>query len=66
MKIRIKLDFKIMKLIFYNQKESICPSLYGMYVVRLAVSLVLTGGISRKELDTGIKTRGLIFLIFFM
>jgi DNA helicase MCM9 len=36
---------------------SVCPQLYGMYIVKLAVSLVLLGGVSRKDL-TGTKVRG--------
>jgi DNA helicase MCM9 len=34
-----------------------CPQLYGMYIVRLAVTLVLTGGVSRND-QSGTKVRG--------
>jgi DNA helicase MCM9 len=35
----------------------LCPQLYGMYIVRLAVTLVLTGGVSRQD-QSGTKVRG--------
>eukprot|EP00118_Oscarella_pearsei_P018417 m.188625 g.188625 ORF g.188625 m.188625 type:complete len:552 (+) comp39391_c1_seq5:284-1939(+) len=35
---------------------SMCPQVFGLYVVKLAVSLVLIGGIAR--LDGGTRTRG--------
>ena len=37
--------------------NSMCPQLYGMYIVRLAVTLVLTGGVSRND-QSGTKVRG--------
>ena len=37
--------------------NSLCPQLYGMYVVKLAVCLVLTGGVSRQD-PNGIRVRG--------
>ena len=37
--------------------NSMCPQLYGMYIVRLAVMLLLTGGVSRKD-KSGTKVRG--------
>lgn len=36
---------------------SLCPKLYGMYVVKLAVSLVIVGGVSRND-PNGTKVRG--------
>jgi len=33
-----------------------CPQLYGMYLVKLAVSLVIAGGVSRTQ--NGTKVRG--------
>jgi DNA helicase MCM9 len=37
--------------------SSMCPQLYGMYIVKLAFALVLCGGVSRKD-PTGIRVRG--------
>lgn len=37
--------------------SSYCPQLYGMYIVKLAVSLVLTGGVSRND-SSGTRGRG--------
>jgi DNA helicase MCM9 len=37
--------------------NSLCPQLYGMYIVKLAVCLVLTGGVSRKD-SNGTRVRG--------
>jgi DNA helicase MCM9 len=34
-----------------------CPQLYGMYIVKLSVALVLSGGVSRQD-ATGIRVRG--------
>jgi DNA helicase MCM9 len=36
---------------------SLCPQLYGMYIVKLAVMLVLTGGVSRCD-SSGTRIRG--------
>lgn len=36
---------------------SLCPQLYGMYIVKLAVALVLLGGVSRHD-ASGISVRG--------
>ena len=37
--------------------NSLCPQLYGMYIVKLAVCMVITGGVSRKDAD-GTRVRG--------
>lgn len=37
--------------------SSFCPQLYGMYIVKLAVCLVLAGGVSRKD-ASGTRVRG--------
>lgn len=36
---------------------SLCPQVYGLYVVKLAVGMVLAGGVARRD-ATGIRTRG--------
>ncbi|OQR87701.1 DNA replication licensing factor MCM9 [Thraustotheca clavata] len=36
---------------------SICPQVYGMFIVKLAVALTVIGGCSHAD-DTGMKTRG--------
>ncbi|XP_063969321.1 DNA helicase MCM9-like isoform X1 [Lytechinus pictus] len=36
---------------------SLCPQVYGLYVVKLAVGMVLVGGVARRD-ATGIRTRG--------
>ncbi|CAH1787204.1 unnamed protein product [Owenia fusiformis] len=36
---------------------SLCPQVYGLYVVKLAVGLVLAGGVQRRD-DNGTKVRG--------
>ncbi|KAJ8023964.1 DNA helicase MCM9 [Holothuria leucospilota] len=36
---------------------SLCPQVYGLYVVKLAVALVLAGGVSRDH-SSGTRTRG--------
>ena len=37
--------------------RSLCPQLYGMYIVKLALMLVLTGGVSRSD-SSGTRVRG--------
>lgn len=37
--------------------SSYCPQLYGMYIVKLAVCLVLAGGVSRND-SSGTRVRG--------
>ena len=37
--------------------ESFCPQVYGLYAVKLAVSVVLCGGLERID-QTGTKIRG--------
>lgn len=32
--------------------------MYGMYIVKLAVALVLVGGVRRHDLERGTKVRG--------
>ncbi|XP_052832096.1 DNA helicase MCM9 [Octopus bimaculoides] len=41
---------------------SFCPQVYGLYVVKLAVILVLIGGVKRKD-DIGTAVRGEIHLL---
>ncbi|CAI9739391.1 DNA helicase MCM9-like [Octopus vulgaris] len=41
---------------------SFCPQVYGLYVVKLAVILVLIGGVQRKD-DIGTAVRGEIHLL---
>ncbi|XP_072020036.1 uncharacterized protein [Amphiura filiformis] len=36
---------------------SLCPQVYGLYVVKLAVAMVLAGGVSRMD-TSGTRTRG--------
>ncbi|KAG0282923.1 DNA helicase mcm9 [Linnemannia gamsii] len=36
----------------------ICPKVYGLYIVKLAVMLVLTGGVAKNDEKTGMKVRG--------
>eukprot|EP00057_Strongylocentrotus_purpuratus_P031819 XP_785765.3 PREDICTED: DNA helicase MCM9 [Strongylocentrotus purpuratus] len=36
---------------------SLCPQVYGLYVVKLAVGMVLAGGVARRD-ATGTRTRG--------
>lgn len=36
----------------------ICPKVYGLYIVKLAVMLVLTGGVAKNDDKTGMKVRG--------
>ncbi|XP_077567726.1 DNA helicase MCM9 isoform X2 [Stigmatopora nigra] len=36
---------------------SLCPQVYGMYVIKLAVAMVLAGGVQRID-SSGTKTRG--------
>lgn len=37
---------------------SLCPQVFGMYVVKLAVALVLAGGVQRVD-ASGTKVRGM-------
>lgn len=37
--------------------ESLCPQLYGMYIVKLAVALLIAGGVSRRSIN-GTTVRG--------
>lgn len=37
--------------------SSLCPQVYGLYVVKLAVGLVLAGGVARRD-PSGTRTRG--------
>lgn len=37
---------------------SLCPQVFGMYVVKLAVALVLAGGVQRVD-PAGTKVRGM-------
>lgn len=36
---------------------SLCPQVFGLYVVKLAVAMVLAGGVQRTD-ATGTRTRG--------
>ncbi|XP_072176158.1 uncharacterized protein [Diadema setosum] len=36
---------------------SLCPQVYGLYVVKLAVAMVLAGGVARED-QSGTRTRG--------
>lgn len=36
---------------------SLCPQVFGMYLIKLAVAMVLAGGVQRKD-SSGIKIRG--------
>ena len=36
---------------------SLCPQVYGLYVVKLAVAMIMTGGVQRVD-DSGTKVRG--------
>lgn len=37
--------------------SSLCPQLYGMYIVKLSVALMLAGGVSRQD-SSGTRVRG--------
>lgn len=37
--------------------KSFCPNLYGLYIVKLAVMLVLCGGVTKYD-QSGVKVRG--------
>ncbi|XP_046559638.1 LOW QUALITY PROTEIN: DNA helicase MCM9-like [Haliotis rubra] len=41
---------------------SFCPQVYGLYVVKLAVAMVMAGGVQRVD-DSGSKVRGEIHLL---
>ncbi|KAG0076813.1 protein phosphatase 2A regulatory subunit cdc55 [Linnemannia elongata] len=38
--------------------SQICPKVYGLYIVKLAVMLVLTGGVAKNDDKSGLKVRG--------
>ncbi|KAF9910411.1 DNA helicase mcm9 [Linnemannia zychae] len=38
--------------------RQICPKVYGLYIVKLAVMLVLTGGVQMKDKASGLRVRG--------
>ena len=37
--------------------KSVCPKIYGLYLVKLAVMLVLVGGVAKYD-QSGVKVRG--------
>lgn len=37
---------------------SLCPQVFGMYVVKLAVAMILAGGVQRIDVS-GTKVRGM-------
>jgi DNA helicase MCM9 len=37
---------------------SVCPQLYGLFLVKLAMLLTLVGGVGSMDSDTGVRTRG--------
>lgn len=39
---------------------SLCPQIFGMYVIKLAVAMVLAGGVQRMD-SSGTKVRGMSF-----
>ena len=41
---------------------SICPQVYGLYAVKLAVTLSMIGGLHRQD-DSGTQVRGEIHLL---
>ncbi|KAJ8298755.1 hypothetical protein KUTeg_022815, partial [Tegillarca granosa] len=41
---------------------SLCPQVYGLYVVKLAVAMVLAGGVQRVD-DSGTRVRGEIHML---
>lgn len=38
--------------------QSLCPQIYGMSVVKLALALVLIGGVTHTVQSTGLRVRG--------
>lgn len=42
---------------------SLCPQVFGMYVIKLAVAMVLAGGVQRID-SSGTKIRGMQFFFF--
>lgn len=38
---------------------SLCPQVFGMYVIKLAVAMVLAGGVQRID-SSGTKIRGIL------
>eukprot|EP01129_Flabellula_baltica_P008747 TRINITY_DN3500_c0_g1_i4.p1 TRINITY_DN3500_c0_g1~~TRINITY_DN3500_c0_g1_i4.p1 ORF type:complete len:643 (-),score=116.25 TRINITY_DN3500_c0_g1_i4:309-2237(-) len=38
--------------------QSMCPEIYGMYIVKLALAMVLSGGCKQEYSNTGTKIRG--------
>lgn len=42
---------------------SLCPQIFGMYIIKLAVAMVLAGGVQRID-SSGTKVRGMSFLHF--
>lgn len=44
---------------------NLCPQVFGMYLIKLAVALVLAGGVQRID-SSGTKIRGMSFLPFLM
>lgn len=41
---------------------SVCPQVYGLYAVKLAVTLAMIGGLQRVD-DSGTQVRGEIHLL---
>lgn len=44
---------------------SLCPQIFGMYIIKLAVALVLAGGVERRD-SSGTKVRGRSLLPVFI
>lgn len=42
---------------------SLCPQVFGMYLIKLAVAMVLAGGVQRMD-SSGTKIRGIPFFPF--
>lgn len=42
---------------------SLCPQVFGMYLVKLAVAMVLAGGVQRIDCS-GTKIRGMSFIYY--
>lgn len=43
---------------------SLCPQVFGMYLIKLAVAMVLAGGVQRMD-SSGTKIRGISFFFFY-